>query len=442
MALVHSAKANFNCSGFFEVTISKTFCICALLRVAVCLGFSGILDPQYRLITSVLGWTAYLICRTVYFQGFNEGKKDLKILFINNDKGWGGGQEHLKDLVIELLHNGVEVHFVVRFGSKSSTRFRELGVSVHQLPGHGLKDLLALQQLVVLLRRERFDIVSINREHDLLLTALAWKIAFPCRKSGRLMMSYHTATTRKQLLLGSVDAIICVSEHVRSRLLQANPGFTGKVSVLYNGIAIGGPPSVDKFNFDRHRRFFQKDGFPLIGMVGDFFKNQGEFVDMIPQLKQSFPALKVVFVGDNSDRALLDPLLAKIDMLGVENDVIFTGKVPREKIPDLFYDLDLSVTTYRNEGFGVVHLESLAAGTPVVAYNEGGFVDIFKGTHAGVLVDGRSDDFIAAVIDLLNDHENRFSMGVDGYELVKMKYSVQGMGQNYLAFYRKLSGTL
>ena len=313
-------------------------------------------------------------------------------------------------------------------------------MAVHQLPGHGWKDLLALQRLVTLLRRERFDVVIINREHDLLLTALAWQIAFPWRKPGRLMMSYHTATTEK-----TASAWFGRCRHLRLSMLgpalQGNPGLTGKVSVLYNGIAIGAPPDDDEFNFDRPRRFFPKAGFPLIGMIGEFFKNQEEFVDMIPQLKLSFPALKVVFVGDNSDRSLLDPILAKIRMLGVENEVIFTGKVPREKIPDIFYDLDLSVTTYRNEGFGVVHLESLAAGTPVVAYNEGGFVDIFKGEHAGVLVDGCRHDFADAVIDLLKDHENRFSMGADGYELVKMKYSVQAMGQNYLAFYRKLMGT-
>jgi glycosyltransferase involved in cell wall biosynthesis len=364
----------------------------------------------------------------------------MKILLINNDKGWGGGQEHLKDLAVELLRNGAEVHFVVRAGSKSDTRFRELGMSVHPLPGHGWRDLLALRHLAALLRRERFDVVSVNREHDLLLTALARRIAFPWRKPGRLMMSYHTATTRRQLLIGSADAVICVSDHVRSKLLMRHPEVAGKVNVLSNGIAVGAPPAADKFYYNRPRRFFPGAGFPLIGMIGEFFKNQEELVEMIPQIKHSFPTLKVVFVGDNTNRSHMEPLLAKIHMLGVENEAIFTGKVPREKVSDIYFDLDLSVTTYRNEGFGMAHLESLAAGTPVVAYNEGGFVDIFKGENAGVLVDGGRQDFEAAVVDLLKDHANRFSMGADGYELVKRKYSVQAMGWNYLAFYRKLTG--
>ena len=362
----------------------------------------------------------------------------MKILLINNDKGWSGGQEHLKDLAAELLRNGVEVHFVVRAGSKSDERFRKLGTPVHPLPGHGLRDLQALWRLVSLLRRERFDIVSINREHDLLLTVLAWKIAFPWRKPGRLVMVYHTTTTRKQLLLGTVDGIVCISEHVRARLLSGNSHAAGKIIVLHNGIVMPAPPGTDKYNIHRKRRFFAGAQFPLLGMVGEFWKNQQELVEIIPGLLKRFPGLKVAFVGDNTDRGLVDPVMARIRALNLENDVIFTGRVPRERIHDIFYDFDLSVTTPRNEGFGIVHLESLAAGTPVVAFNEGGFIDILDGENAGILVDGGPPEFSTAVAELLEDHERRFEMGRAGYELVNRRFSVRAMGTSYLNYCRKL----
>lgn len=255
----------------------------------------------------------------------------MKILLINNDKGWSGGQEHLKDLAAELLKYGEEVHFVVRAGSKSDARFSRSGMPVHSLPGHGLKDLAALYRLVTLLRRERFDIVSINRHHDLLLTALAWQLAFPWRKPGRLMMSYHIATDRRQSLLCLTDAIVCVSEHVRNKVLSGNPDVAGKMTVLHNGIAIEVSPAASKFDTSRPRRFFSEAGFPLIGMVGEFWKNQGELVEIIPQLKQVFPDLKVAFVGDNTDESLFDPILSRVHALDLEKDVFFTGRVPREK---------------------------------------------------------------------------------------------------------------
>jgi glycosyltransferase involved in cell wall biosynthesis len=362
----------------------------------------------------------------------------MKILLINNDKWWSGGQEHLKDLACELIRLGVSVQFVVREGSPSDARFRELGTPVHPLPGHGFGDFKALRQLVRLFRRERFDIVSVNREHDLLLTALAWRLAFPFVRYGKLMMSYHISITRKQLLLGAVDGIVCISEHVRAKLLYSTPSAEPKAVILYYGIPLGAPPAAGKFDRDRPRRYFSGVGFPLIGMVGEFWKNQVELAGMIPLLQKTFPGIKVAFVGDNTDKALISPLLERIHRLGVEDAVIFTGRVPRERIPDVFYDFDLSVTTHRNEGFGIVHLESLAAGTPLVTYNEGGMVDIFHGGDVGEVVTGGPHEFAASVISLLRDDERRFALGKRGHDLVRQKYSLQAMGSSYMEYYRRL----
>ncbi len=361
----------------------------------------------------------------------------MKILLINNDKGWSGGQEHLKDLATELRANGVEVHFVARAGSPSAARFREIG-PVHAMPTHGLGDVKALFSLAAVMRRERFDIVSVNREHDLVLTALARHLAFPLRKPGRMMMSYHTATARKQLFIGAADAVVCISEHVRAKLLAGNPAVADKTTILYYGITLSPPPGADKFDPARTRRFFIGEGFPLIGMVGEFWKNQGELVDALALLVEEFPAIKVAFVGDNSDQGLFQPLCDKIARLGLERHVIFTGRIPRERIPDVFFDFDLSVTTHRNEGFGIVHLESLAAGTPVVTYDEGGMVDILRGEEVGAIVTGGPEQFAAAVAALLRDHGRRFVLGENGYRLVERKYSLAAMGQRYIEFYRRL----
>lgn len=362
----------------------------------------------------------------------------MKVLLINNDKGWSGGQEHLKDLATQLTALGVSVHFGVREGSRSDTRFREMGLPVHALPGHGIGDVVALGKLVSLLRRERFDIVSVNREHDLFRCALAWHAAFPFSKPGRFMMSYHTATSRPQMLLGTADAVVCISEHVKKKLLVKNASVAPKLNLLYYGIAIGGPPPPDKFTKGRQRRFFHDLGFPLIGMVGELWKNQRELIDMIPLMRRHYPDLKVALVGDHTDENLAAPLRSRIAELGIEDAVIFTGRIPRERIPDVFYDMDLSVTVHRNEGFGIVHLESLAAGTPVVACNEGGFVDIFRGEDVGIVVDGGQDEFAAAVTGLLSDDERRFRLGKNGYDLVKRKYTLETMGKLYLDFYGKL----
>ncbi len=364
----------------------------------------------------------------------------MKILLINNGKGWSGGQEHLKDLALELRGRGVKIHFVARAGTLSETRFLEAGFPVFPMPyRHGLGDLKALADLVCLLRRERFDVVSINREHDLLMSALAFRLAFPLRRTGKLMMSYHLPTERRQLLLGTADVVVCISEHVKACLLRGNPSAAGKTHILYYGIALAGPPPAGKFDINRKRRILAGVGFPVIGMVGELWKNQEELVDATPMLLEEFPTLTVAFIG-KAPPVRVEPLKERARRLGVEKNILFTGLVPRGNIADVFHDLDLSVTTHRNEGFGIVHLESLAAGTPVVAYNDGGFVDIFRGEDVGILVDGGTAEFASAVNSLLKDDSRRFAMGARGYDLMKRKYTLRAMGDSYLDFYRKLVG--
>ena len=364
----------------------------------------------------------------------------MKILLVNNDKGWGGGQQHLLLLAEELQRLGCFPHFLCRGNSPSAKNYASLGFPVWPFWGAGNSFFCSIRKTAQLFRRENFDVVVVARAHDLSRTVVARTLAFPFRKSGKLVMSFHTATCKKQLFLGSADAIVCVSTYIRDKLLASNKKIATPITVIGNGIPIDDGPDEEKFTLQRKRRYFPVVGFPLIGMVGAFFKNQIELVETIPLLRQEYPGIKVALIGDDSDPGLTGPLVERARQLGVTDRVIFTGAVPHERISDVYHDLDLSISTFRNEGFGLIHLESLAAGTPVVAYDEGGQVDIFKGTDAGILVSGGPESFAAAVTGLLHDHERRYAMGRAGFRLVKSKWTVREMGRQYDTLFRSLVG--
>lgn len=363
----------------------------------------------------------------------------MKILLINFDKGWGGGQEQLKALSLELSNHGHFPHILCRPESPAARNFSALGFPVSTFFAPGRFFLRQLFAIALLFRRDRFDIVLITREHDLIRTALAWKLAFPFGNQGKLVICYHTATVRKQLFINATDAVSCVSTYIRDKLLVGNHRIASSITILPNGIAVSREPAAEKFTIERQRRFFHDAGFPLIGMIGAFFKNQGELIEIIPLLKREFPTVKVALVGDNTDSGLTAPLMEKAKRLGVADNLIFTGKIPHSRLADVYFDLDLSVSTFRNEGFGLIHLESLSAGTPVICYNEGGQKDIFAGTDAGLLIDGSTNEFASAVISLLKDHQRRFKMGRAGVELVKTRFSANTMAKNYIELFSKLT---
>jgi glycosyltransferase involved in cell wall biosynthesis len=169
-------------------------------------------------------------------------------------------------------------------------------------------------------------------------------------------------------------------------------------------------------------------------MIGPLWKNQEELVDATPQMLDAFPDLTVAIVGGYEDSASLNE---RISRHGLQRHFLQVRHVPRRLIPDVFHDLDLSVSTHRNEGFGIVHLESLASLTPVVADNSGGLVEIL-GPGGGVLVDGGMREFAQAVVSLLSDDDRRRGLGVVGRKLVEERFSIDAMGREHLRFYEEI----
>ncbi len=364
----------------------------------------------------------------------------MKVLLVNNDKGWGGGQEHLKELSARIAKMGCRPSFLCRSGSPSEEVFRSLGYPVYSFERSMTGILRMLVSMAMVIRRESFDILLVAREHDLPALVLAWKLASPFKKLGKLVVCFHTATSRRLPFLCFADAVVCVSSYVQKALRAGNHLAAQRMSILHNGIDSTDELAPEKFSPRRKRRFFQGEGFPLIGMVGAFFKNQLELLEVIPLVKRKFPALKLALVGDDSDSGLTGPIREKICFLNIADDVIFTGKVPHEKLSDIYFDLDLSVSTFRNEGFGLVHLESLSAGTPVVCYDEGGQLDIFGGTSTAVVVTGGPEEFAAAIIGLLENDQKRMDMGREGRNLVERRFSLERMGSDYVTLFRRMHG--
>ena len=171
-------------------------------------------------------------------------------------------------------------------------------------------------------------------------------------------------------------------------------------------------------------------------MVGELWKNQEELVDAGRYLVERFPEITIAFIGGHEESI---SLREKIEASGFPERFIWTGRLDRKLLSDVFFDLDLSVSTHRNKGFGIVHIESLAGLTPVVAYKNGGLMEIIE-KGGGVLVDGGAEDFARAVSDLLSDDDRRFRLGIEGRRLVEENFSVDAMGRKHLEFYLRVTG--
>lgn len=358
----------------------------------------------------------------------------MKILYVTNARLCSGAEDHLLDVSFWLRNHGVETVFLIREGSMLKERLESCGIRFFEafVPGRKISSIFGIARII---RQESPDVISVNREYNILPLYIAEKLASPfIKKKPKMVAVLHTPTGRRSPGIRSYDGVIATSEYTGNAFFRTNRGILEKTSVIHHGIKLTDTDHDLKFQKDRPRRVFRDRQFPIIGMSGELWKNQEELVDVARYLVKVYPRMTIAFIGGYER---VEALQEKIDASGLRDNFIITGRLDRKLMPDVFYDLDLSVSTHRNEGFGLVHIESLAAYTPVVAYNSGGLVEILR-KGGGMLVDGNTEDFAEAVIDLLSDDEKRKKYGLLGRRIVEENFSIDAMGKNHMEYYERM----
>ena len=362
----------------------------------------------------------------------------MKILYVCNSSnfiGIGGMEYHLLDITTWLEAHGITTALAVRKDTFFQRTILHNRPHVYPLSWTGLHKILSFFQVAKVIREFSPDIISINREKDIIRVFLIAKfVGIFMNKKPKLVAVFHNPGWQRYYVLGMLDGILFPTRFMQKGYIPKNRSVETKSTVIYHGIALPPIDKPQKFNPNRIRRYFKGRGFPLIGMIGEMRKNQTELIDAAYYLKIKRKDFVVAFVGRGNDDEI-KLLQEKIDRLGLSENFIFTGRVDRSLIPDILYDLDISVTTNRDEPFGIVHIESLASCTPLVAYNSGGPVEILE-KGGGILVDGGPEEMAEKIFMVISDNTLRKSLGLAGRSVVEKRFSIDAMGTQHYQYYQ------
>jgi glycosyltransferase involved in cell wall biosynthesis len=116
------------------------------------------------------------------------------------------------------------------------------------------------------------------------------------------------------------------------------------------------------------------------------YKGIDEILGVLPELAETIPRIAYLIVGDGTDRPRLEDEARR---LGVADRVVFAGRVDEARKADHYRIADAFVMPGRGEGFGIVYLEALACGVPVVGSVLDGSRDALLEGRLGALVDPR-----------------------------------------------------
>ena len=129
-------------------------------------------------------------------------------------------------------------------------------------------------------------------------------------------------------------------------------------------------------------------------------------------------------------------LLRIAKAIGVEERVSFRGRLERHEVPPLLRSADVVVSVPWYEPFGIVPLEAMACGVPVVAASVGGLIDTVLDGVTGIHVPPRRPDATAAAVRrLLDDPELRARLGAAGAARVRQLYTWERVGDAILNVY-------
>ena len=227
--------------------------------------------------------------------------------------------------------------------------------------------------------------------------------------------------------------VIVTSESMRREVAEHFRLPQWKIFKVPNGV------DVDKFNvdFDREafRRKYVKGDERIILFVGRLTPQKGVryLIMALPKILQRHPKAKLVIVGDGW---LNDDLKNVASSTGRPDKIYFTGFLPEEELVRLLLCADVLVVPSVYEPFGIVALEGMAAGVPVVASNVDGLGEIIQHGRNGVLTYPANPESIAWGVDqVLSNPEYARYLVENAKSDVLGKYSWDAVARETLKVY-------
>ena len=209
--------------------------------------------------------------------------------------------------------------------------------------------------------------------------------------------TWRILEAQERLALRRATRVLALSYHTAERLRELAPDIEDRLeTVLF-------PLDLEHYRPDPAVRANPPYGRYLLfaARINDPRKNTGMLLRAFARVRVQHPDLRLVLVGEEPNESLR----RQVDELGLTEAVVFGGVVSSAELLQLYQGAQLFVLPSVQEGLGIVALEALACGTPVVSTPCGGPKGIVVGGETGRMVDSAHDPqaFAEAILDLLAD---------------------------------------
>ena len=369
--------------------------------------------------------------------------KANSILHIQKVAGIAGSENHLLTLLPQLREYGYEPTMLVLADSEDRPepfieKMRDRGIPTHLISLGTDIDPLLLVQLVSYLKKHSFDLIHTHLFHADLYGTIAARLAglrkiistkhgFNPWRSQRLyaLLDRLAATSQQQLIV--------ISQAIGQWLAEVEKLPANKMQVVHYAI------DIDKFcSPPQATRELLNLPKPIVGTVTRLLHQKGVHVllDAFAKCLEKSPQASLVIVGDGPARFQLEE---QVRSLGIAANTHFLGYVAHPKLGAIARAFDIFAFPTFGEGFGLVLLEAMTLGKPVVASKVMAIPEIVLEGETGLLVPPNDSDALSqALLKLMSDPNLCQQFGIAGRQRVEREFTVERMVQKTIWVYQEV----
>jgi len=325
-----------------------------------------------------------------------------------------GGVERVAHALATLMARDGHRVRAIACAPTGASRARELdGVEVIECASYGVVQSVPLAPAYLWFRSREGEVWHLHEPFPLGTVAVATRML--ARRSHPLIVTWHSDVIRQRMLRpmhqAMADRVLARAAviHVPTEAHLARSAVLArhraKVRVIPFPIDGATFRRVGASQLGQHIRKWA-DGDPVGLFLGRFVYYKG--LDVLIDAAARIPSLRLVVAGDGP---LAPQLRVRAQKLGLDGRVLWTGQVDDSDLAGLYAGADFFVlpSTHPSEAFGLVQVEAMAAGLPVVSTRLGTGVDIVNADgRSGILVPPADVDALAAALErLVNDETTR-----------------------------------
>ncbi len=316
----------------------------------------------------------------------------MRILHLNSEKTWRGGEQQVLYLVEELKKYAVSCFIACKRKSALSRRCKQYNLAHFDLPFCGELDLYSAYLIKRICQKHKIDIVHAHASHAHSIAFFSFllgnhrpliisrRVDYPLRRNLLSRMKYNTSAVKK---------ILCVSHRARL-ILESNIKDRHNLMTIHSGI------DTKRFQGKTHansqqlrKRYTLAKNCVLVGNTSalspqkdyyTFIDSAAKVLERIGTIHKNPNQVHFFIIGEGKSRAQLERYV-KVKKL--DKYIHFTGFY--DNIIDILPELDIFLFTSQEEALGTAILDAFAAHVPVVVTSVGGIPEMVENGRTGFL---------------------------------------------------------